>query len=169
MESADMLAGDGQVAEVFLGISANKHQLFIIEGTLPMMRSTYTYFCLPDYPQTVKFLREDEYTVTLSDLPQQVSIMHAETFDADQIKSLFKITTFVLFLMIWATHGIDGWVIPFVLSTVIYKLVICNIAMSQILTIPPFILVFLILVSPAYLIHNRRLSPWVAGLGIEGT
>jgi hypothetical protein len=95
--------------------------------------------------------------------------MYAETFNADQIKSLFKIATFVPFLMILATHGIDGWGISFILPTVIHELVICNIAMSQILTIPPFILVFLILVSPAYLIHNRRLSPWVAGLGIEGT
>ncbi|CAG5149390.1 uncharacterized protein ALTATR162_LOCUS2358 [Alternaria atra] len=164
-----MLAGDGQVAELFLGISANKHQLFVFEATLPMNCLTYTYFCLPDYPLTVKFLRENEYAAILSDLPQQASIMYAETFNADQIKSLFKIATFVPFLMIWATHGIDGWGISFVLPTVIHELVICNIAISQILTIPPFTLVFLILVSLAYLIHNRRLLPWVAGVGIEGT
>jgi hypothetical protein len=95
--------------------------------------------------------------------------MYAETFDADQIEFLFKTATFVPFLMIWATHEIDGWDISFVRPTIIYELVISGIAMSQVLTIPPFTLVFLILVSPAYLIHNKCLSPWVAGLGIEGT
>jgi hypothetical protein len=32
---------------------------------------------------------------------------------------------------------------------------------------PPFTLVFVILLSLAFLIHTRRLSPWVAGLGVE--
>jgi len=32
---------------------------------------------------------------------------------------------------------------------------------------PPFTLVFVILHSLAFLIHTRRLSPWVAGLGVE--
>lgn len=58
------------VAELFLGISAYKYQLFIFEATLPMICSIYTYFCLPDSPLTVKFLREDEYAAILSDLPQ---------------------------------------------------------------------------------------------------
>lgn len=34
---------------------------------------------------------------------------------------------------------------------------------------PPFTLVFVILLSLAFLIHTRRLSPWVAGLGVETT
>ncbi|KAG9192547.1 hypothetical protein G6011_11281 [Alternaria panax] len=141
--------------------------LFIIEGMLPILCSLYTHFRLPDYPQTVKFLSEDERTAILADLPRQAPAMRAKTFDADEIKSLFRSPTFVPFLMIWITHGIGGWGISFVLPAVIYELGISNTAMSQILTIPPFTLVFLILMSLAHLIHNERLPPWVAGLGVE--
>jgi hypothetical protein len=34
---------------------------------------------------------------------------------------------------------------------------------------PPFTLVFVILLSLAFLVHTKRLSPWVAGLGVEIT
>ncbi|CAN9132494.1 unnamed protein product [Alternaria alternata] len=120
------------------------------------------------YPQTVDFLSEDECAAILADLPQQAPTMRAKTFDTDQVKSLFKSATFFPFLMIWTTHGIGGWGISFVLPTVIYELGISNTAVSQVLTIPPFALVFLILMSLAYFIHHGYLSPWVAGLGVEG-
>jgi hypothetical protein len=60
--------------------------------------------------------------------------MAAKTFDLDQIKGLFKSSTFVPFLMIWITHGIGGWGISFVLPTVIYELGISNTAISQVMT-----------------------------------
>ncbi|CAN9180334.1 unnamed protein product [Alternaria alternata] len=120
------------------------------------------------YPQTVDFLSEDECAAILADLPQQAPTMRAKTFDTDQVKSLFKSATFFPFLMIWTTHSIGGWGISFVLPTVIYELGISNTAVSQVLTIPPFALVFLILMSLAYFIHHGYLSPWVAGLGVEG-
>ncbi|KAM0283170.1 hypothetical protein ACHAQH_002652 [Verticillium albo-atrum] len=72
--------------------------------------------------------------------------------------------------MIWITHGIGGWGISFVVPTVIYELGISNTAISQIMTMPPFTLVFVILLSLAYFIHRGKLSPWVvAGLGVEIT
>lgn len=95
--------------------------------------------------------------------------MRAKTFDLDQIKSLFKSPTFVPFLMIWITDGIGGWGISFVLPTVIYDLGISNTAISQVMTMPPFTLVFVILCGLAFFIHTKRLSPWVAGLGVETT
>ncbi|CAN9299545.1 unnamed protein product [Alternaria alternata] len=127
-----------------------------------------TLFIIEGYPQTVDFLSEDECAAILADLPQQAPTMRAKTFDTDQVKSLFKSATFFPFLMIWTTHGIGGWGISFVLPTVIYELGISNTAVSQVLTIPPFALVFLILMSLAYFIHHGYLSPWVAGLGVEG-
>ncbi|RYN44457.1 hypothetical protein AA0114_g10070 [Alternaria tenuissima] len=127
-----------------------------------------TLFIIEGYPQTVDFLSEDECAAILADLPQQAPTMRAKTFDTDQVKSLFKSATFFPFLMIWTTHGIGGWGISFVLPTVIYELGISNTAVSQVLTVPPFALVFLILMSLAYFIHHGYLSHWVAGLGVEG-
>ncbi|KAH7379627.1 major facilitator superfamily domain-containing protein [Pyrenochaeta sp. MPI-SDFR-AT-0127] len=143
--------------------------LFILEGIPAILCAVYTFFYLPNYPQTVKFLTETEREAILIDLPKQAPTMRAKTFDLDQIKSLFRSPTFVPFLMIWITHGIGGWGISFVLPTVIYELGISNTAISQVMTMPPFTLVFVILCGLAFFIHTKRLSPWVAGLSVEIT
>ncbi|PSN74162.1 MFS general substrate transporter [Corynespora cassiicola Philippines] len=143
--------------------------LFILEGIPAILCALYTWFYLPNYPETVNFLDENERDAILADLPKQAPTMKAKTFDFEQIKGLFKDPTFVPFLMIWITHGIGGWGISFVLPTVIYELGISNTAISQVMTMPPFTLVFVILLTLAFFIHTKRLSPWVAGLGVEIT
>ncbi|PVH95349.1 MFS general substrate transporter [Periconia macrospinosa] len=143
--------------------------LFILEGIPAVLCAVYTYFYLPNYPETVKFLTDAEREAILVDLPKQAPTMNAKTFSLEQTKSLFKDPTFIPFLLIWITHGIGGWGISFVLPTVIYELGISNTAISQIMTMPPFTLVFVILLTLAFLIHTKRLSPWVAGLGVEIT
>jgi hypothetical protein len=94
----------------------------------------YTWFYLPNYPETVKFLSEDEREAVLADLPKAAPTMAAKTFNIQQALSLFKDPTFIPFLMIWITHGIGGWGISFVLPTVIYELGISNTAFSQLMT-----------------------------------
>ncbi|KAK3197718.1 hypothetical protein GRF29_216g1037280 [Pseudopithomyces chartarum] len=143
--------------------------LFILEGMPAIFCAVITFFYLPNYPETVTFLDETERQAILDDLPKQAPSMQEKTFSWEQTKSLFKDPTFVPFLMIWITHGIGGWGISFVLPTVIYELGISNTAISQVMTMPPFTLVFVILCSLAYLIHIGRLSPWVAGLAVEFT
>ncbi|KAK1967165.1 high-affinity nicotinic acid transporter [Colletotrichum sublineola] len=141
--------------------------LFILEGVPAILCGIYTFYFLPNYPETVKFLTEPEREVIMTELPEQAPTMNVTTVNFQQIKELFRSPTFVPFLMIWITHGIGGWGISFVLPTVIYELGISNTAISQVMTMPPFTLVFVILLSLAFLIHTRRLSPWVAGLGLE--
>ncbi|PKS06146.1 hypothetical protein jhhlp_007463 [Lomentospora prolificans] len=141
--------------------------LFILEGIPAILCGLYTFFFLPDYPETVKFLTEPEREAVLDDLPDQAPTKNAKTFSWDQAKALFKDPTFIPFLMIWITHGIGGWGISFVLPTVIYELGISNTAISQVMTMPPFTLVFVILLTLAYFIHTGRLNLWVAGLGVE--
>ncbi|KAH7064168.1 major facilitator superfamily domain-containing protein [Paraphoma chrysanthemicola] len=141
--------------------------LFILEGIPAIACAIYTFFYLPNYPQSVDFLSEDERDAIIADLPKQAPTMSAKTFDFDQIKSLFKSPTFVPFLMIWITHGIGGWGISFVLPTVIYELGLTNTAIAQVMTMPPFTLVFVILCGLAFFIHTKRLSSWVAGLSVE--
>ncbi|KAL5388764.1 hypothetical protein DPSP01_002870 [Paraphaeosphaeria sporulosa] len=143
--------------------------LFILEGMPAIFCSVVTYFFLPNYPETVVFLDETERQAVLDDLPKQAPSMQAKTFSRAQTVSLFKDPTFIPFLMIWITHGIGGWGISFVLPTVIYELGISNTAISQVMTMPPFTLVFVILCTLAYLIHTSRLSPWIAGLAVELT
>ncbi|KAF9871430.1 high-affinity nicotinic acid transporter [Colletotrichum karsti] len=150
-----------------IGGLAGWRWLFILEGIPAILCGIYTYFFLPNYPETVTFLTESEREVVLADLPEEAPTMKAKTINVEQVKELFRNPTFIPFLMIWITHGIGGWGISFVLPTVIYELGISNTAISQVMTMPPFTLVFVILLSLAFLVHTRRLSPWVAGLGLE--
>ncbi|KAF6804863.1 high-affinity nicotinic acid transporter [Colletotrichum sojae] len=143
--------------------------LFILEGIPAILCGVYTFFFLPDYPETVEFLTDAEREVVLADLPDEAPTMKAKTINFKQVKEVFRNPTFIPFLMIWITHGIGGWGISFVLPTVIYELGISNTAISQVMTMPPFTLVFVILLTLAFLVHTQRLSPWVAGLGLEAT
>lgn len=60
--------------------------------------------------------------------------MSSKAFDLSQITALFKNPTFVPFTLIWATHGIGGFGITFVLPTVIDDLGISDTAISQLMT-----------------------------------
>lgn len=85
-------------------------------------------------PETANFLTESERDIVLADLPEQAPTMKAKTINFEQVKELFRSSTFIPFLMIWITHGIGGWGISFVLPTVIYELGISNTAISQVMT-----------------------------------
>ncbi|KAK7737080.1 hypothetical protein SLS63_002871 [Diaporthe eres] len=119
------------------------------------------------HPETAAFLSEPEKEAIVADLPSRAPSMQSKTFDLDQIKAMFKNPTLVPFLIIWITHGIGGFGITFVLPTVIYELGISDTAISQLMTMPAYAAVFLILLTLGYLTHTKRLSPWVAGIGLE--
>jgi hypothetical protein len=85
----------GMSVELMTKYDTEELQLFILEGIPAMFCSIYTFFYLPNYPQTVEFLSEDEREAVIADLPKQAPTMGAKTFDFEQIKSLFKNPTFV--------------------------------------------------------------------------
>jgi hypothetical protein len=108
--------------------------LFILEGTPIILCSVYTFFFLPNYPETSKFLTGEERDAILNDLPEAAPTMTAETFNWQQVKQLFKAPSFVPFTLIWIFHGIGAFGITFVLPTVIYELGISDTAISQVMT-----------------------------------
>lgn len=85
-------------------------------------------------PETARFLTEGERNAILADIPPQQPSMSSKAFDLSQIASLFKNPTFIPFTLIWATHGIGGFGITFVLPTVIDDLGMSSTAISQLLT-----------------------------------
>jgi hypothetical protein len=113
---------------------AHQNQLFILEGIPAILCSVYTWLYLPNYPETADFLSDEERAALIADLPKQAPKSHAKTLDYDQVLALFKSPTFVPFLIVWATHGIGGWGISFVLPTVIYELGISDTAIAQVMT-----------------------------------
>ncbi|KAF2103320.1 MFS general substrate transporter [Rhizodiscina lignyota] len=141
--------------------------LFILEGMPIILCGVYTFFFLPNYPENNKILTGEERDAILADLPEQAPSMKSKTFNLEQVKDMFRSPSFIPFTCIWMFHGIGAFGITFVLPTVIYELGISNTAISQVMTMPPSTLNFLFLVIVAYFIHMKKLSPWIAGLGIE--
>ncbi|KAJ0312245.1 hypothetical protein COL516b_001319 [Colletotrichum fioriniae] len=107
-----------------------------------MSRIMITWASASDYPETVEFLTDSEREAILSDLPEQAPTMKSKTINLQQVKDLFSDPTFIPFLMIWITHGIGGWGISFVLPTVIYELGISNTAISQVMTMSFFAIIW---------------------------
>lgn len=93
--------------------------------------------------------------------------MESENFSWRQVKALLRTPSFVPFLLVWVTHGIGGWGVSFVLPSVIYDLGMSSTAVAQIMTMPPYTLVFVILLTLAYLVQRKLLSAWVAGVALE--
>ncbi|RFU35338.1 hypothetical protein B7463_g927, partial [Scytalidium lignicola] len=143
--------------------------IFILEGIPAILCSIVTFFLLPNYPQTEKFLTSEEKDAILSDLPAQAPSMKAKTLNWNQVKELFRDPTLVPFLLIWILHGIGGSGLTYVLPTVIYELGISDTARSQLMTMPPYTGVFILLVILGYYIHKGRLNSWIAGLAVEVT
>lgn len=90
-----------------------------------------------------------------------------ERFSWAQVKALLKSPSFIPFTLIWITHGIGGWGISFILPSVIYELGMSNTAIAQVMTMPPYTLVFVFLLSLAFLVQKKVINAFVAGLILE--
>lgn len=123
------------------------------------------FFLMAD-PETSTFLDDDERAAITSHLSQDAPIMDSE-FSKAQIKALLTDPSYVPFLLIWITHGIGGWGISFVLPSVIYELGMTTTAIAQVMTMPPYTMVFVILLSLAWLVQKKVINAWVAGIVLE--
>ncbi|KLT46581.1 high-affinity nicotinic acid transporter [Cutaneotrichosporon oleaginosum] len=140
--------------------------MFILEGIPAILCAVVTFFWLPNYPETATFLDEEEKNAIVSHLSDDAPTMDAK-FSVAQIKGLVTDPSFVPFLLIWITHGIGGWGISFVLPSVIYDLGMTTTAIAQVMTMPPYTLVFVILLSLSLLVQKRIINAWTAGIALE--
>lgn len=117
-------------------------------------------------PETSTFLDDGERTAITSHLSDDAPTMNSKLSMA-QVKELLTDPSYVPFLLIWITHGIGGWGISFVLPSVIYDLGMTTTAIAQVMTMPPYTLVFVILLSLAWLVQKKVINAWVAGIVLE--
>ncbi|BDD63758.1 hypothetical protein MAP00_008621 [Monascus purpureus] len=145
--------------------------VFILEGIPALLCGIATLFFLPNYPQTSSFLSSEEKAFLLSDLSAGAPRMDEKTFSTAQVKTLLKDPTLISFTLLWVTHGIGGWGISFVLPTVIYELGIsgAGTAISQLMSMPPSSLSFVVLVILGYFIHQGKVNVWIAATALELT
>jgi hypothetical protein len=104
------------------------------EGIPAISCGIYTFFYLPNYPDTSTFLSEDEKQAIISNLPATQPSSTAKTWDWEQARTLLRDPTFYTFTLLWICHAIGGWGVSTVLPTVIYELGLTGTAVAQLMT-----------------------------------
>lgn len=164
------------------------------EGIPAILCGIYTYFYLPNYPDTSEFLSEDEKHAIISNLPASQPSSSAKTWDWEQARALLRDPTFYTFTFLWICHAIGGWGVSTMLPTVIYELGLTGTAVAQLMTMvshllgrpswgsedidhstftntsspqPTYAFGCTCLVLIGFLIHRKFVSPWVAAIAIE--
>jgi MFS family permease len=107
--------------------------LFLLEG-LPAILLAFVAFWLPDYPETAKFLTEEE-CLYLKDRLASGAPKGEKHWDWKSLRVLIKDPTLYTFTLYWICHGIGGFGIGFSLPTVVYQLGFTNTTYSQLMNI----------------------------------
>ncbi|KIK59511.1 hypothetical protein GYMLUDRAFT_74425 [Collybiopsis luxurians FD-317 M1] len=143
--------------------------LFIIEGIPPIILGILTVFVLPDYPETVKFLTDEEKRVVTERLVDGAPTKTSKTWDTKQALGLFKDPTFWTFHGVWVTNSLGNPTPSFVLPTVIFQLGFTNSNISNVLTIPSSVAIFFTLVVCAYMAHKNKWNPFTVSFTLQIT
>ena len=117
-----------------LGGIAGWRWLFILEG-LPAIVLSFVAFWLPDYPETARFLNDEERAFFTSRLKPTAPSGKKRNWDFSSLKVLGKDPTLYTFSLYWICHGIGGFGVGFALPTVIYQLGFTTTAKSQLMNI----------------------------------
>ena len=109
--------------------------LFIIEGLPAIVLSFVALLWLPDYPETAKFLTDEERACLRGRLDARAPTSSGKSWDWAALRKLLKDPTFHTFNVYWIGHGIGGFGIGYALPTVIYQLGFTTTAKSQLMNI----------------------------------
>ncbi|KNZ75544.1 Putative tartrate transporter, partial [Termitomyces sp. J132] len=96
--------------------------LFIMDGIPAVLMGIVTFFFLPDYPQTAKFLNDDEKSAILGLLTEHSPSKEAKTWDWKQVVALVKNPSFWSWNLVSFFHAVGGFGLSFALPTVIFEL-----------------------------------------------
>lgn len=107
--------------------------LFLLEG-LPAIILAFFAFWLPDYPETARFLTEEERSFMKSRLASNAP-KGQKHWDFASLKVMAKDPSLYTFSLYWISHGIGGFGVSFALPTVIYQLGFTTTAYSQLMNI----------------------------------
>ncbi|KAF2106020.1 retrograde regulation protein 2 [Lophiotrema nucula] len=141
--------------------------LFLLEG-LPAIALSLVAFWLPDYPETTRYLNDEERAFCKNRLAATAP-KGTRYWDWKSLKDMCKNPTLYTFCLYWICHGIGGFGIGFALPTVIYQLGFTTTAKSQLMNIPPYVSAFLLLNALGFMLQRKRIRPWVTAVGIEST
>ncbi|KAG6911077.1 hypothetical protein DXG01_004592 [Tephrocybe rancida] len=141
--------------------------LFIIEGIPAVLMGIATLWVLPDYPQTARFLDDEEKSATLGLLSEHAPSKEAKTWDWHQVVALFKDPTFWTWTLVWFFHAVGGFGLSYVLPTVIFQLGFTTSALSNVLSMPPSLCTFIVLNTLGWLVQSKNFNPFRVAIILE--
>ncbi|KAH6642919.1 retrograde regulation protein 2 [Boeremia exigua] len=141
--------------------------LFLLEG-LPAIILAFVALWVPNYPETAKFLTEEERSYLKNRLSSSAP-KDEKHWDWGSLKAMTKDPTLYSFSLYWICHGIGGFGVGFALPTVVYQLGFTTTAYSQLMNIPPYVSAFLLLNTLGFMLQRKWIRPWVTAVGIETT
>ncbi|KLJ05763.1 hypothetical protein EMPG_10803 [Blastomyces silverae] len=126
--------------------------IFILEGILTVLVAVFAFFAIHDYPETAKFLTEEERVWVIHRLRYQYSdnAVEKEKFQWKDVKDALLDWQIYLALVTWYGIVCPLYGISFFLPTIIKDLGYTS-STAQLLTIPIYIVAALIAVLSAWL------------------
>ncbi|KAI5357936.1 Putative major facilitator superfamily, MFS transporter superfamily [Septoria linicola] len=96
--------------------------LLLFEGLLTVVFAVVIYFCLPDFPNTARWLSDREKAFVLARWPPNAPMADELHFRWSEIKEALKDIRLWMFTLIWATQTVGTHGTRFYQSTVIANL-----------------------------------------------
>lgn len=141
--------------------------VFIIEGIPPIVLGIYALFFLPNYPETAKFLSEEEKRVLIERMPKTAPTVNGKVFDWDQVKILLRTPHFYTYSFLWFCHSVGGWGISYVLPSIVSDLGTHTTAIAQLMTMPAAFITFFTITCFGFLVHRKYANGFVLSIGLE--
>ncbi|SAL99528.1 hypothetical protein [Absidia glauca] len=116
--------------------------LFLVEGAPSVALAVLAIWYLPDSPETVKFLTDDERRIAVKRLAADAGAANDHSWSWDQVGSVFTDWKAWAYAIIYltGTSALQG--VTLFLPSIISEMGSWNKAQSQVLTTPPYVLAF---------------------------
>ncbi|GAA5866147.1 hypothetical protein JCM8547_000613 [Rhodosporidiobolus lusitaniae] len=142
--------------------------LFIIEGLITVFLGVGMWFILPDWPSTSKWLTPLEQEYIVAHLHKDAPKTTDKTWDWPQIKRMLADPTFFTFTLFWMCWSVSAWGASTMQTFLLLDLGLSGSAVTQLLQIPPAATGVMMCIISAYLIRQRKVSPFIVTLMIVG-
>ncbi|ORX96098.1 MFS general substrate transporter [Basidiobolus meristosporus CBS 931.73] len=127
--------------------------IFLIEGIPSIFFGIVTFFALPDFPETVKWLTSEERAIATKRLELEGTVAKDTKFDRSQFLDSFTDINVLLFLVLYFTVLTPSVTLAMLLPTIIASLGFSDVN-AQLLTTPPYIVAFFSTILITY--HSDR-------------
>ncbi|GJN89563.1 hypothetical protein Rhopal_002550-T1 [Rhodotorula paludigena] len=132
--------------------------LFIIEGLIPVFMGVATFWVLPDFPSTCKWLTPREVEHLALHLHKDAPHETGKKFDLKESLAIFKDPTYALFTIVWVLQAVGGYGIGLVLPQIVKDMGFVDSAATNLLQIPPAAATIVFLFICSELLRRRLIN-----------